>query len=114
MTPATKRPAEETTPADETAGATIIDTPTTDEWESPETPAGPGVIDGPFGTTVDSADERLGSLRVKVNSNVMLGNEVRTVGETVTVPDDAETRGAIAVGHVSLLDGDDEGEDESV
>lgn len=68
---------------------------------------GPSVIDGPFGTTLDSTDQRLGTLRVEVKSNVTLGNELYRVGQKVRVVDDAETRGAIAVGHARLLDDDE-------
>lgn len=70
--------------------------------EAPE--PGPSVIDGPLGTTVDSTDQRLGTLRVEINSNVTLGNELYKVGQKVRVVDDGETRGALGVGHVRLLD----------
>ncbi len=69
---------------------------------------GPTVIDGPFGTTVDSTDQRLGTLRVEIKSNVTLGNELFRVGQKVLVVDDAETRGAIGVGHVRLLEDDEQ------
>lgn len=81
------------------------------EAAEPGSAPGPGVVDGPFGTTVDSTDERVGTLNVEVNSNVMLGNVLRTPGQKVAVPDDAESRGAINVGHLRLL-GDDEQLDE--
>ncbi len=68
---------------------------------------GPEVIEGPFGTTVRSTDQRLGTLRVEIKSNVTLGNELFVVGQKVKVVDDAETRGAIAVGHVRLLEDDE-------
>lgn len=74
---------------------------------------GPAVIDGPFGTTVDSADPSLGKLRVEVRSNVTLGNRLLTVDRRTSVPDDAEARGAIAVGHLRLLDEDEPTDDES-
>lgn len=78
------------------------------EAAEPGSAPGPGVVDGPFGTTVDSTDERVGTLNVEVNSNVMLGNVLRTPGQKVAVPDDAESRGAIAVGHLRLLEDDEQ------
>lgn len=78
------------------------------EAAEPGSAPGPRVIDGPFGTTVDSTDERVGTLNVEVNSNVMLGNVLRTPGQKVAVPDDAESRGAIAVGHLRLLEDDEQ------
>ncbi len=82
--------------------ATEADTTATKAPES-----GPEVIDGPLGRTVNSTDQRLGTLRVEVKSNVTLGNELFVVGQKVKVVDDAETRGAIAVGHVRLLEDDE-------
>lgn len=71
------------------------------DYSTPE--PGPSVIDGPLGTTVDSTDQRLGTLRVEIRSNVTLGNELYRVGQKVRVVDDGETRGALHVGHVRLL-----------
>jgi hypothetical protein len=68
---------------------------------------GPKIVPGPTGTVVDPNDPSIGTLRVKVNSNVTLGNELRTVGpDTVEVPDTAETRAAIGAGHLSLVEDD--------
>ncbi len=45
---------------------------------------------------------------MEVKSNVTLGNELFHVGQKVLVVDDAETRGAIHVGHVRLLEDDEQ------
>lgn len=77
--------------------------------DSTQATDGPKIVPGPTGTVVDPNDPSIGTLRVKVNSNVTLGNELRTVGpDTVEVPDTAETRAAIGAGHLTLVD--DEGE----
>jgi hypothetical protein len=68
---------------------------------------GPKIVPGPTGTVVDPNDPSIGTLRVKVNSNVTLGNQTYTVDpdKVVEVPDTAETRATIAAGHISLVDG---------
>ncbi len=103
-------PPQKSTPdqpdADERAEQEAAQEAASDGYPAPE--PGPTVIDGPFGTTVDSTDQRLGTLRVEVKSNVTLGNELFHVGQKVLVVDDAETRGAIHVGHVRLLEDDEQ------
>lgn len=98
-------PPRQTTETDEAETPPLARDTALDAEQS--TQPGPAVIDGPFGTTVDSADPNLGTLRVEVRSNVTLGNRLYAVGEKAEVPDDATTRGAIAVGHLRLLDDDE-------
>lgn len=97
--------------------STIIDADVTDdgpdpadepEAADPGSAPGPAVIDGKTGTVVDSADPSLGKLAVEVRSNVTLGNEVLTPFRKVDVPDDAEARACIAVGHLRLLEDDEQ------
>jgi hypothetical protein len=73
---------------------------------------GPKIVPGPTGTIVDPNDPSIGTLRVKVNSNVTLGNKQYGVdpNKVVEVPDTAEARATLAAGHISLADEDYEGE----
>lgn len=81
--------------------------------ESTATTEGDGVniVPGATGTVADPNDERLGTVEVKVNSNVTIGNEFYAVdpNKTVEVPNNAETQAAINAGHLTLADeADDE------
>ncbi len=101
---ATKTPADaDPTSAREAAGS-HEDGP---KAATPGSAPGPAVIDGPFGTTVDSTDPGLGKLRVEVKSNLSLDNKVITPGQKIEVLDTAEARGALGVGHLRLLDDDE-------
>lgn len=70
---------------------------------------GVNIVPGPTGTVADPNDERLGTVAVKVNSNVTIGNEFHAVDpdKTVEVPNTAETQAAIAAGHLTLADDDE-------
>lgn len=78
------------------------------EAQEPGSAPGPAVVLGPTGTTVDPNDPGLGKLRVEVNSNVSLGSEVLTPRRKVEVVDTPEARATIAVGHLRLLEDDEE------
>jgi hypothetical protein len=78
------------------------------EAQEPGSAPGPAVVLGPTGTTVDPNDPGLGKLRVEVNSNISLGNEVLTPTQKVEVVDTPEVRSIIAVGHLRLLDDDEQ------
>lgn len=83
--------------------------------ESTATTEGDGVniVTGPTGTIADPNDERLGTVRVKVNSNLTLGNKFYPVGpDEVEVPNTAETQAAINAGHLTLADDDDSDDEE--
>jgi hypothetical protein len=68
---------------------------------------GPKIVDGPTGTIVDPNDPSVGTVKVKVNSNVTLGTTTYVVDadKEVEVPNTAEVRAAIAAGHLTLAEG---------
>ena len=74
---------------------------------------GPKSVAGPTGTVIDPNDERIGTVRVRVNSNVTLGNTTYTVdpNEIVEVPNTSETQATIAAGHLTLEDDIEDDED---
>lgn len=65
---------------------------------------GPKIVSGSTGTIVDPNDPSTGTVKVTVNSNVTLGNTTYNVDpdKEVEVPDTAEVRAAIAVGHLTV------------
>lgn len=79
------------------------------EAKEPGSAPGPAVVLGPTGTTVDPNDPGLGKLRVEVRSNISLDDgEVLTPFRKVEVPDTPYVRSIIAVGHMRLLEDDED------